>query len=99
MQLTHELPEIFEAFAEQRRNSFLAVREIKDTKTANRQSFDLHQADVQAQHLLDTLIPQMAKEAGVTEQLKMTYQLRWVSMMNVIKQQVEEIIWNEIAYK
>ena len=31
---------------------------------------DLHQADVQAQHLLDTMIPQMAKEAGVTEQLK-----------------------------
>lgn len=60
---------------------------------------DLHQADVQAQHLLDTMIPQMAKEAGVTEQLKMTDQLRWVGMMNTIKAQVEEIIWNEIIYK
>lgn len=60
---------------------------------------DLHQADVQAQHLLGTLIPQMAKEAGVTEQMKMTEQLRWVAMMNAIKSQVEEIIWNEIVYK
>lgn len=37
---------------------------------------DLHQADVQAQHLLETMIPQMAKEAGVTEALKMQDQLR-----------------------
>lgn len=33
MQLIHELPVIFEAFAEQRRNSFLAVKEIKDKGT------------------------------------------------------------------
>lgn len=36
---------------------------------------DLHQADVQAQHLLETMIPQMAKEAGVTERLKMVSML------------------------
>ena len=60
---------------------------------------DLHQVDVQAQHLLETMIPQMVKEAGVTEQLKMTDQLRWVGMMNTIKAQVEEIIWNEIIYR
>lgn len=60
---------------------------------------DLHQADVQAQHLLETMIPQMAKEAGVTEQMKMTDQLRWVGLMNAIKAQVEEIIWNSIIYR
>ena len=58
---------------------------------------DLHQADVQAQHLLDTMIPQMTKEAGVTEQLKMTDKLRWIGMMNAIRSQVEEFIWNEIV--
>ena len=57
---------------------------------------DLHQADELPQHLLDTMIPQMAKEAGVTEQLKMTDQLCWVGMMNAIKGQVEETIMNEI---
>ena len=60
---------------------------------------DLHQADIQAQNLLDTMIPQMAKAAGVTEQMKMTDQLHWVGMMNTIKSQVEEIIWSEIALK
>lgn len=60
---------------------------------------DLHQPDVQAQHLLDTIIPQMAKEAGVTEQMKMTDQLRWVGFMNAIKAQVEEIIWDDIIYR
>ena len=60
---------------------------------------DLHQADVQAHQLLDTMIPKMAKEAGVSEQMKMTDQLRWVGMMNNIKAQVEEIIWHEIVYK
>lgn len=60
---------------------------------------DLHQADVQAQHLLDTMIPQMAKDAGVSEQMKMINQLCWVGMMNTIKHQVEEIIWNGIIYK
>ena len=59
----------------------------------------LNQADIQAQHLLDTMIPQMAKDAGVTEHLEMTDQLRWVGMMNTIKVQVEEIIWNETVYK
>jgi len=60
---------------------------------------DLHRVDVQAQHLLDTMIPQMAKDAGVTERMKMTDQLRWVGMMNAIKAQVEEIVWNEIVDK
>lgn len=60
---------------------------------------DLHQTDVQAQHLLDTMIPQMAKDAGVTEQMKMTDQLSWVGMMNAIKNQVEEIIWSQIVYR
>ncbi len=60
---------------------------------------DLHQTDVQAQHLLDTMIPQMAKEAGITEAMKMRDQLRWVGMMNAIKGQVEEIIWNNIIHR
>ena len=58
---------------------------------------DLHQTDVQAHYLLDTMITQMAQEAGITEALKAVDQLRWVSMMNVVKAQVEEIIFAEIV--
>lgn len=62
-------------------------------------SDDLHQADTQAQHLLNTMLPQMAKEAGITEQMKLTDQLRWVGMMNSITQQVEDIIWTKIVFR
>lgn len=59
---------------------------------------DLHQTEMQAQYMLDTMIPQMVKEAGVTEQMKMTDQLSWVGMMNAIKNQVEETIYNDIVF-
>lgn len=59
---------------------------------------DLHQADAQAEHLLDTMIPQMAKDAGVTETLKASDPMKWVGMMNTIRAQVEEIVWNELIY-
>ena len=45
------------------------------------------------------ILTQMAKEAGATEKLKMTDQLHWVGMMNAIKHQVEEIIWDNIIYR
>ena len=57
---------------------------------------DLQQADAEAEHLLDTMIPKMAKDAGVTEKLKASDPMRWVGMMNTIKSQVEEIIWNDL---
>ena len=57
---------------------------------------DLHQVDAGAEHLLDTTIPQMAKDSGITEALKASDPMKWVGMMNTIKAQVEEIIWNEL---
>ena len=50
---------------------------------------DLHDADAEAQHLLDEMIPRMAAEAGVNEDLKATDPMRWVGMMNTIKVQVD----------
>ena len=57
---------------------------------------DLHQADAAAEHLLDMMVPRMAKDAGITEKLKASDPMKWVGMMNTIKAQVEEIIWNEL---
>lgn len=31
MEIIKELPEVFEEFAEQRRNSFIAVKQVKDS--------------------------------------------------------------------
>lgn len=58
----------------------------------------LNEMDEHAQHLLDTMIPSMAKTAGVTELLKATDQMKWVGLMNTVKAQVEEIILAELIY-
>ena len=47
---------------------------------------------------LETIIPQLAKQAGVTEQIKAANPMDWVQRMNVCKAQVEEIIFKEIIY-
>ena len=60
---------------------------------------DLYRVDQAANELLDTLIPQMAKDAGVTEQLKAHDQMRWVGMMNTVKAQAEEIVLQKIVYQ
>ncbi len=57
---------------------------------------DLNETDAEAQRLLETMIPAMARQEGVTEKLKASDPMKWVSMMNVIKAQVEEMIWNEL---
>ena len=59
---------------------------------------DLHDADETAQRMLDQLIPQMAKDADVTEEMKASDPMRWIGMMNMIKAQVEEIILKNIIF-
>lgn len=59
---------------------------------------DLREVDAEAQRLLDEVIPQMAAEAGVNEDLKAADPIRWVGMMNTIKAQGEEIISREIVF-
>ena len=56
-------------------------------------------ADETAQRMLDQLIPQMAKDADVTEEMKASDPMRWIGMLNTIKAQVEEIIFSEIIYQ
>ena len=45
---------------------------------------------------MDTLLPQMMKVAGVTEELKARDQMAWVGLMNACKAQIEEIIIAEL---
>ena len=48
---------------------------------------------------LGTMIPQMAKQRGITEELKARDQLGWVGRMNEIQHSAEEIIFAEIVYE
>ena len=51
-----------------------------------------------AQDLMDSLVKQMAKAEGVTEELKRRDQLGWVGHMNSIRNRAEEIVQNELIY-
>lgn len=47
---------------------------------------------------LDRMMPQMAKAAGATEELKARDQMAWVGLMNNCKARVEEIIRADLIY-
>lgn len=52
----------------------------------------------QAEERFDLLVEQMAKQEGVTEQLKAQNQMLWVKRMNNIRERAEEIVREEIVY-
>lgn len=52
----------------------------------------------QAEKRFDLLVEQMAKQEGVTEQLKVQEQMLWVQRMNNIRARAEEIVREEIIY-
>ena len=56
----------------------------------------LIEIDETAQSRLEQLIPQLAKDAGATEQLKASDPMKWVGLMNTCKAQAEEILMAEL---
>ena len=52
----------------------------------------------QAEERFDLLVEQMAKQEGVTEQLKVQNKMLWVKRMNNIRERAEEIVREEIVY-
>ncbi len=59
-----------------------------------------HLLDVEdtANGWLERMIPEMAKAAGATEELKARDQMAWVGLMNNCTARVEEIIFAELIY-
>ena len=51
-----------------------------------------------AMDMLDTLVKQMAKAEGVTEELKRQDQMEWVQRMNSIRNRAEEFIKHDLIY-
>ena len=47
---------------------------------------------------MEQLLPALAKDAGATDELKATNQMKWVGLMNACKNQAEEIINAELIY-
>ena len=49
-----------------------------------------------AQGRVETMLPHMMEGAGVTEELKACNPMRWVGLINTLKAQVEETIFQEL---
>ena len=54
--------------------------------------------DKQAENMFFRLVKQLAEKEGVTEQLKANNQILWARRMNNIRNQVTEIVNNELIY-
>ena len=55
----------------------------------------LHEIDLEANEMLESIIAHLAAERGIDEDLKARDMLRWVAEMNNIKANAEEIVLRE----
>ena len=51
-----------------------------------------------AEQRMDTLLPQLMKVAGVTEELKARDQMAWVGLVNNCRARADEIILADLVY-
>ena len=58
----------------------------------------LQSVDEQADEMCFQLVKQLAKQEGVTEELKRRDQMAWVCAMNNIRDRVNEIVLNEVIF-
>ena len=57
----------------------------------------LHEIDLEANEMLETIIPRLTAERGIDENVKARDMLRWVAEMNNIKANAEEIVLREVV--
>ena len=58
----------------------------------------LHDVDLRATEMYDTLVKQLAEQENVTEQLKASDMMLWVQKMNNIRNRAMEIVSAELIY-
>ena len=58
----------------------------------------LQEIETTAQNRLESLMTQLKANNNVTEELKAKDQMKWVGMMNSLKNQAEEMILTELVY-
>ena len=57
----------------------------------------LHEIDLEANEMLETIIHRLTAERGIDENMKALDMLRWVTEMNNIKANAEEIVLREVV--
>ncbi len=58
----------------------------------------LREIDETAHRRLEQLMRSLMKQNGVTEELKAADPMKWVGLMNALKSQAEETIFDELIY-
>ena len=58
----------------------------------------LHEVDEECYERMELLVEQMKAGAGITEELKASDQMKWVRMMNNVRNAAEEIVLKEMVY-
>ena len=57
----------------------------------------LYEIDLEANEMLETILPRLVAEHGIDENLKARDTLRWVAKINNIKASAEEIVLREVV--
>ena len=52
----------------------------------------------QAQDLFYRLVKEYAEKEGITEQLKVTNQMKWMQRMNNIRERVTEVVYSDVVF-
>ena len=59
---------------------------------------NLAEVQQRASELEETLVKQMAQKAGLTEQMKAEDMMKWVRLMNNIRNSAQEIVKNQVIF-
>ena len=76
--------------------AFLEKRKARYRRVSVRQY--CAEIDEAARNRMELIVPKLAKQYGVTEQLKADNQMEWVRQMNACKAQAEEVVKAELIY-
>ena len=87
-------------YARMRKRFLQEHRKITYTNLLTSGRLSSHLAEIQqtAQRRMAQIVAQMAKAQGVTEELKASDQMKWVQMMNNLRNAAEEIVQAELIY-
>ena len=87
-------------YANLRKRYLMNHRKVLFTNLLTSGKLNQHLMEIEQTALtrMELLTSQMAKTEGLTEELKASDQMKWIGLMNNIRQSAEEIILNELVY-
>jgi len=98
--LPPEEPAVFGKYARLRKRYLQEHRPILYTHLKTTCTLNKHLSEIEetARERMEYLVTEMAMRQGITEQQKSIDQIKWVGMINNVRQAAEEIVLNELIY-